>query len=102
MSLGKQKETIKKEYKHTIKGVKYIRRNKKEQQLTKESNSFPAIQQPMVIRERDNHNGPDDDLAVHDDRFLFDGMHAYCKAWSIYGRGKTRQTAHLGRRLGAN
>jgi hypothetical protein len=45
-------------------------------QLTKECDSLPAIQQPMVIRERDDHDGPDDDLAIHNDRFLFDGVHA--------------------------
>jgi hypothetical protein len=50
--------------------------NEQNQQLTKECNGLSTIQQPMVIREGDDHDGPDDDLPVHYDGFFFNSMHA--------------------------
>jgi hypothetical protein len=33
----------------------------------------------MVIRESDNHDRPNDDLAVYHDRFVLDCVHAWCR-----------------------
>jgi len=53
------------------------RTEQKEKTLTKEGNSFSPIQQSMVVGERDDHDGSDDDFAVYDYGFVFDCVHAW-------------------------
>ncbi len=43
---------------------------------TQESDGLPAVQQPVVVREGDDHDGAYDDLAINDDRLLLDRVHA--------------------------
>lgn len=45
--------------------------------LTKEGNGLPTVQETVVVRESDDHDGADDDLAVDDDGALLDGVHAW-------------------------
>lgn len=48
---------------------------------TKELNSLPAVHQPVVVRKRDGHDGPDDDLALDDDGAVSDVVHACKERW---------------------
>lgn len=43
--------------------------------LTKEGDCFPPVKKTMVIRESDNHYWSNNNLAVHDNRLLFDSVH---------------------------
>jgi hypothetical protein len=45
--------------------------------LTKERNSFPTIQYPMVISERNNHYRTDNDLPVNHHGLVPDSMHTF-------------------------
>lgn len=51
-------------------------RRRGERARTKEGDGLAAVQQPVVVRERDRHDGADDDLAVDDDGALGDVVHA--------------------------
>lgn len=41
-----------------------------------ERDGFPAVEQSMIISEGDDHDGPDNNLAIDDDGPVFDGVHA--------------------------
>ena len=43
---------------------------------TEEGGRLAAVEETVVVRERDDHDGPDDDLAVDDDGAVPDGVHA--------------------------
>lgn len=43
--------------------------------LTKEGDGFPSVEKTVVIREGNNHYWSDNNLAVHDNRLLFDSVH---------------------------
>jgi hypothetical protein len=45
-------------------------------ETAQEHNGFAPVHNAMIIRERDIHHGPDDDLAVYGHGPLLDGMHA--------------------------
>ena len=44
---------------------------------TEEGNRFPAVEETVIVRESDDHDRADDDLAVDDDRAVLDRVHAW-------------------------
>jgi hypothetical protein len=44
--------------------------------LTEEGDGFSAVEETMVVCERDDHDGTDNNLAVDNDGLLLDGVHA--------------------------
>ena len=49
---------------------------------TKEGDSFPTVQETVVVGEGDNHDRADDDLAVDDNRAILNRVHA---CWELLG-----------------
>ena len=47
-----------------------------EEKRTKEGNSLSAVQQSVIVSERDDHDGSNYDLTIDDNRSLFDSMHS--------------------------
>ena len=43
----------------------------------KEGDSFPAVEESVVIGKGDNHDGADDNLAVNDDGLVLDCVHTW-------------------------
>ena len=44
---------------------------------TEESDCFPTVEQTVVVRQRDDHDRADNDLAIDDDRAILDRMHTW-------------------------
>ena len=43
---------------------------------TEEGNGFPAVEETVVVGQCDDHDRADDDLAVHNNGSVLNGMHA--------------------------
>ena len=65
----------------TVGHAPHVRQHEMETQMrgqgarTEESDSFPTVEQTVVVRERDDHDRADDDLAIDDDRSVLDRVH---------------------------
>ena len=67
---------------------------------TEESSSFPTIEETVVVREGDDHDRADDDLAVDDNGALLDRMHTYRGVRNVVNNSSTRGTRTGSRSLG--
>lgn len=60
---------------------------------TEESSAFPTIKQPVIVREGDDHNRADNNLAVHNNWFVVYFMHTCLKTVISYLTGYARTEA---------
>ena len=61
--------------------------------LTKEGDGFPSVEKTMVIREGNDHYWSDNNLAVHDNRLLFDSVHTeHSSLWEVNNRSAVQRT----------
>lgn len=79
----------------TARRTRYWKIQASDGRRTKEGDGLAAVEQAVIVGERDDHDRADDDLAIDDDGAVLDGVHSCVHAainkTPCFGQG-SRQT----------